>query len=71
MNTKHNHFMDGSYHTHCPRCKLNEAAPDLLVNLKYCMDFISGKSSTTEQDKDEVLKLGKAVIELAEKEGGL
>ena len=47
--------------------RLIAAAPDLLRCLKYCIGFISGKHSTTEQDKDEVLELSQAAITKAEK----
>ena len=30
----HNHFMDGCYHPECKRCKVEQAAPELLEALK-------------------------------------
>ena len=37
----HNHYMEGAYQPNCPRCKLNEAAPDLLETLKQINDILT------------------------------
>jgi len=40
MEARHNHYMDNSYYPDCPRCKINEAAPELLEACKELLDYM-------------------------------
>ena len=41
MEARHNHYMDYSYYPDCPRCKLNEAAPELLAACKRSKTYLA------------------------------
>ena len=43
MSIEHNHKIDTVYHPHCPRCKLNEAAPALLEALRRAYFLLETK----------------------------
>jgi len=75
MSIEHNHKIDTVYHPHCPRCKLNEAAPALLDNLKKTNQELTRCRRTpdyAQRQKGLISALQnelEAVIALAEKEG--
>jgi len=70
MEARHNHYMDNSYYPDCPRCKLNEAAPEtkeqrdeLLEAAQFALDAF-GQSYSQESEAKARLR---AIIAKCEK----
>jgi len=56
---EHNHAMDAVYHPHCPRCKLNEVAPELLevlLRTKAYLASLPGKYAAESRYLQESVK---------------
>lgn len=53
---EHNHYMDAQYHTDCPRCKLNEAAPNLLEALRRAYFLL--ETNNIKDEYFEILRVG-------------
>ena len=76
MEARHNHYMDNSYYPDCPRCKINEAAPELLKVSEAVMkwweeyeyDTTGGEEEYNIYDNEpEMVTLARSAIAEAEK----
>ena len=56
MEARHNHYMDNSYHPDCPRCKLNEAAPELLAVCSRAYFLL--ETNNIKDEYFEILRIG-------------